>query len=93
MAQSIRDFERSFLSTSDLSATEHLIVAVDMVNANSVVLAVLATDPVCGVLQNKPKAGQAAVVRFIGTSKVVAGGVIAAGDLVKIGRASCRERV
>ncbi len=82
MSQSIRDFERSFNSTADLSATKHLIVAVDTLNENSVVVATSATDPIVGVLQNKPKAGQSALVRFIGTTKVVSAGVIASGAYV-----------
>ena len=82
MAQSIRDFEKSFVSTNDLSAKQYYIVAVDTSNDQSVVLAAAATDPIVGVLQNKPKALQAGLVRFIGTSKVIAGGTITRGDKV-----------
>lgn len=82
MSQAMRDFEKSFTSTNDLSAAEYLIVAVDASNDNSVVAAASNTGPIVGVLQNKPKAGAAAVVRWGGSSKVIAGGTITRGDLV-----------
>lgn len=82
MAQSVRDFEKSYTSTNDLSAAEFIIVAVDLSNDNSIVAAAASTDPIVGVLQNKPKAGVAAVVRMGGTSKVIAGGTITRGDWV-----------
>lgn len=82
MSQSIRDFEKSFVSTNDLSAAEFLIVKQDASNDNSVVAAASNTDAIVGVLQNKPKAGEPAVVRWGGSSKVIAGGTITRGDLV-----------
>lgn len=82
MSQSIRDFEKSFVSTNDLSLKQYFIVKADTANDQSVVLGAAATDPIVGVLQNKPKAGQGALVRFIGTSKVIAGGTITRGDKV-----------
>ena len=82
MAQATRDFEKSFVSTGDLSAAEFVIVKVDVSNDNSVVIAASNTDPIVGVLQNKPKAGKAAVVRWGGSSKVIAGGTITRGDIV-----------
>lgn len=82
MSQAIRDFERSFVATTDLSAAEFLIVKVDTANDGSVVAAASNTDPIVGVLQNKPKATEAAVVRWGGSSKVIAGGTITRGDLV-----------
>lgn len=82
MSQAIRDFEKSFTSTNDLSAAEFLIVKMDVSNDNSVVAAAASTDPIMGVLQNKPKATQAAVVRWGGSSKVIAGGTITRGDRV-----------
>lgn len=82
MSQAIRDFEKSFVSTADLSAAEYVIVKVDVSNDQSVVIAAASTDPICGVLQNKPKAGKAAVVRWGGSSKVIAGGTITRGDRV-----------
>lgn len=82
MSQSVRDFEKSNVSTNDLSLKQFYIVAVDTANDSSVILAAAATDPIVGVLQNKPKAAQAAIYRFIGTSKVIAGGTITRGDFV-----------
>jgi Uncharacterized conserved protein (DUF2190) len=84
MSQAIRDFEKSYLSTNDLSAAANLycIVKMDTAADQSVVLAAAATDPIVGVLQNLPKAGKAAVVRHAGTTKVFAGGTITRGDMV-----------
>lgn len=82
MSQAIRDFEKSFVSTNDLSLKQFYIVAQDTSNDESIVLAAAATDPILGVLQNKPAAGKAALVRFLATSKVIAGGTITRGDLV-----------
>lgn len=82
MSQAVRDFEKSLTSTNDLSAKMFYIVKVDTANDNSVVLAAAGTDPIVGVLQNKPKATAAAVVRMSGTSKVIAGGTVTRGDLV-----------
>ena len=82
MATAIRDFEKSFLSTNDLSAAEFLIVAQDTSNDGSVVAAASATDPILGVLQNKPKAGESAVVRWGGSTKVIAGGTVTRGAWV-----------
>ena len=82
MSQSVRDFEKSYISTNDLSAAQFLIVASDTSNDLAIVKAAAATDPIVGVLQSKPKAGAAAVVRHIGTTKVVCGGTITRGDKV-----------
>lgn len=84
MSQAIRDFEKSYLSTNDLSASTNLycIVKVDTGADQSIVLAAASTDPIVGVLQNLPKAAKAAVVRHAGSSKVYAGGTITRGDRV-----------
>lgn len=82
MSQSVRDFEVTLTSTNDLSLKTLYIVKVDTANDHACVLASAGTDPIVGVLQNKPKAGSGALVRFIGTSKVIAGGTITRGDLV-----------
>ena len=56
---------------------------VKITGAHQVGLAVAATDKCVGILQNKPQVpGQAATVGFHGVSNVVAGGAIAAGDMV-----------
>jgi uncharacterized protein DUF2190 len=82
MSQDVRDFEKTFNSTNDLSAAEFLVVAQDTSNDSAVVGATSATAPVVGILRNKPKANAAALVRMTGTSKVTAGGTITAGDRV-----------
>lgn len=82
MTQFVRDFQKTFNSTNDLSALEYLIVKEDVSNDNAVVAASAATDPVVGILQNKPKANQGALVQWLGSSKVQAGGTITAGDRV-----------
>jgi Uncharacterized conserved protein (DUF2190) len=82
MSQEVMGFEKSNVSTNDLSAKQYYIVAVDTSNDSAVVLAAAATDPIVGVLRNKPKAGAAAVYRFLGTSKVIAGGTITRGDFI-----------
>ena len=81
MSQSIRDFERSFTTgSSTLIAKQYRVVKQH--TDGTLILASAATDKFVGVLQNKPAVGAAGLVRFIGTSKVVAGGTINPGDLV-----------
>lgn len=81
MSQSIRDFERSFTTgSSDLDTKQFYIVKQH--TDGTAILSAAATDKHIGVLQNKPLIGQAALVRFGGTSKVVAGGTIAVGAWV-----------
>lgn len=70
-------YDDSREAAADLSGKQFFLVKLD---ANGkVVLAAAATDNIWGVLQNKPKAGQAAQVRQIGLSKVVAGAAITVG--------------
>ena len=81
MSQSIRDFERSFVTgASTLIAKQYFIVKQH--TDGTLILAAAGTDHIVGVLQNKPAVGAPALVRFIGTSKVVAGGAINPGDNV-----------
>lgn len=84
MSQFIKAFEKSFTSTNDLSAAANLfcLVKADVSNDESIVLAAAATDPIIGVLVNKPKAGKAANVQWLGSCKVIAGGTITRGDKV-----------
>ena len=81
MATSVRDFERTFVAAADLSAKQFFIVKLDS-SANGVALSAAATDVHIGVLQNTPASGEAATVRFLGTSKVVAGAAITKGAYV-----------
>lgn len=56
---------------------------VKVTGLHQVGLAVLATDNVVGVMQNKPQVtGQAATVGIFGVTNVMAGAAVAAGDLV-----------
>jgi len=81
MAQSIRDFERSFVcGATTMIAKQYYIVKQH--TDGTAILAAAATDKIIGVLQNKPAVGAAALVRFLGTTKVIAGGAINPGDWV-----------
>lgn len=80
MSQSIRSFERSLVCSEDLSSKQYYIVQLDATGLLEV--AEGATDLVVGVLQNAPESGQAARYRFLGTTKVVAGGSVSVGDWV-----------
>jgi len=81
MSQSIRDFERSFVcGATSLAAKQYYIVKQH--TDGTLIIAAAATDHIVGVLQNKPAVGAAALVRFIGTTKVIAGGTINPGDRV-----------
>jgi hypothetical protein len=57
-------------------------LAVKLVGARLVDLCTANTDFAYGILQNKPAAGQAADVGIMGVSKAVAGGTVAAGDML-----------
>lgn len=50
--------------------------------ANTVATTTLATQPIIGVLNNTPNAGEAAEVVFAGECKVIAGAAITAGSEV-----------
>lgn len=67
-----------FEAAADLSAKQYHIV--EMTAANKVNVCNAATDKPIGILQNKPKAGEAAIVRMLGISKVIADAELAVGD-------------
>lgn len=69
----------TLVAGADLSAAQYRFVKTD---ANGQVVLAGAGEPVTGVLQNKPAAGQAAQVRIYGVTKVVAGGAVGEGTLV-----------
>lgn len=81
MSQSIRDFERTFTTGASSLATKQYYI-VKQHTDGTVILAAAATDKLLGVVQNKPAVGAAALVRFLGTTKVVAGGTISVGAWV-----------
>lgn len=80
MSQSIADFERTGVAGEAMTDKQYHIVQLD--SSGNIEVAEGATDLIVGVLQNKPASGEAAIYRFLGTSKVVAGGVITLGDWV-----------
>jgi len=81
MSQSIRDFEFSKpCGATTLEAKQYYIVKQH--TDGTMILAAAGTDKIVGVLQNKPAVGKAALVRFLGTTKVVAGGAIPVGSWV-----------
>lgn len=81
MSQGLYLLDISFPSTNDLSTTGQYYIAKKDSTEGAVVLA---TDSLVamGIIQNKPKAGEAALVRVAGTSKVIAGGTVHYGDWV-----------
>lgn len=81
MTVDIRDFERSFVCGSSSLATKQYYI-VKQHTDGTVILAAAGTDKLLGVLQNKPAVGAAALVRFLGTAKVIAGGTISVGAWV-----------
>src|SRR5215208_864533 len=80
MSQSTRDFERSAVAGEDLTTKQFYIVQLDA--TGKIEVAEGATDLVVGVLQNAPYTGEQATYRFMGTTKVVAAGVISIGAWV-----------
>ncbi len=80
MSQSIKDFEKTFNAGEDLSSSKYLIVQLDA--SGNAEIGEGATDLLIGVLQNKPASGKPALVRFLGTTKVVASAAIAIGARV-----------
>lgn len=81
MSQSVRDFERSFVCGATTLATKQYYI-VKQHTDGTLILAAAGTDKIVGVVQNKPAVGAAALVRFLGTTKVVAGGTISVGAWV-----------
>lgn len=81
MSVSIRDFERSFTcGATSLADKQYYIVKQH--TDGTMILAAAGTDKIVGVLQNKPAVGSPALVRFGGTTKVIAGGAINPGAWV-----------
>jgi hypothetical protein len=78
MSQSIKDFERSGNAGEDMSSAQYHIVQLDA--TGDVEIGEGNTDLLIGVLQNKPKEDEAALIRFLGTSKVIAGGSVSIGN-------------
>ncbi len=81
MTQSVRDFERSFVCGATTMIAKQYY-AVKQHTDGTLILAAAGTDKIVGILQNKPAVGAAALVRFLGTTKAIAGGVITVGAWV-----------
>ena len=76
-------WEDSFVAGGDLSTKQ--FYAVELTAPNTINVTNAATDAAIGILQNKPKAGEAATVMHLGRSYAVSDGssvAIAAGDWV-----------
>lgn len=80
MATELPILVKGYKAASDLSAKQFFFVK--FTGDQQVDLCAAVTDVPCGILQNKPTSGRTAEVLRIGISKVVAGGTLAAGDLV-----------
>lgn len=80
MSQQINAGERTGVAGEDMSAKQYYIVQLDA--SGNIEVGEGATDLLVGVLQNKPQAGEAALYRFQGTSKVKAGGAVGVGAFV-----------
>ncbi len=81
MTTSIRDFERSFVCGATSMATKQYYIVKQHTDGTAILAGVNGVGAV-GVLQNKPAIGAAALVRFGGTTKVIAGGTITVGAWV-----------
>jgi hypothetical protein len=71
---------RTLVASTDLST--HKFKVVEMTSAGIARLAALGTG--FGVLQNVPKAGEAATVAISGQSKAIAGGTVTANDHLRV---------
>lgn len=80
MSQSTRSFEKAIVAGEDLSAKQFFIAQLSA--AGLLEVGEGATDLLVGVLQDGAVAGQAGTYRFIGTTKVKAGGPIGIGAYV-----------
>jgi len=70
------------VAAADLSAKQYYFVDID--SNGKIALASAAGQATLGILQNKPKAGEAASVRYLGVSKCIAGtGGLTAGQAVQ----------
>lgn len=70
--------ERTGVAGESMLTKKYYIVQLDA--SGNIEVGEGATDLIVGVLQNKPDTGEAAVVRFNGTTKVIFGGNVAIGD-------------
>lgn len=81
MSQSVLDGEKTFVTGAASLATKQYYFMKQHTDG-TLIIAAAATDAIIGTLQNKPAVGEAALVRFAGTTKVIAGGAINPGASV-----------
>tara|TARA_B100000131_G_scaffold321364_1_gene371894 strand:- start:1672 stop:2061 length:390 start_codon:yes stop_codon:yes gene_type:complete len=67
-------------AAADLSSKQYHIVK--LASATTVNVCSAITDVPIGILQNDPESGEVAEICFMGISKIVADGTIAAGNLI-----------
>ena len=79
MAYDMMNIDISLEAAADLSAKQYYAVKVD---SNGLAALAGAGEAAIGILQNKPTAGQTAVVRVGGVSKIFCAGVIAPGAVI-----------
>lgn len=78
MSQSSGVLDITFKAAVTMSGSPyHLVKMVDATTPYAVEVTTAVTDKAIGILQNAPKIGENAVVRVIGTSKLVSGTAIA----------------
>ena len=86
MSQALGALDVSFKAGADLSEKQYHLVKMSDSQTVNVPTADASTDVVIGVLQNKPESGEAAVVRVLGTSKVIVdASLTTVGSLVGVG--------
>lgn len=86
MASSIGVLDLSFVAEGDLSGSQYCAVALGSTKGTCKICGV--NDKPIGVLQNKPKAGEAATVRRLGTTVVKANGAFSLGDTLAVAAAT-----
>lgn len=79
MANEQVEYARSYKSENDLSAASNLYRLVEMSGQDQIDVCDNAADIAIGVLQNKPKAGEAATIALAGKSKVLTDGTVNGG--------------
>jgi len=81
MTKFVKDFEFTLPCGATSLATKQYFI-VKQHTDGTVILAAAATDKIIGVVRNKPAVGQGALVQFLGTAKVIAGGAVSVGAWV-----------
>jgi hypothetical protein len=72
MSQQTGVLDKSFIAGADLRTKQYYLVQGGIATPYSVILATGSTNGIIGILQNEPNIGETAVIRMLGTSKMVA---------------------